>query len=42
MCTAEKANFNVDFSVHLDISDAEPLEMAVINAIWYLVSDIIF
>jgi len=30
-CAVEKGNFNVDFSVYSDISDAETLEMAVIK-----------
>ena len=38
----EKANFNQDFSVCSDISEAETLEMALINAVWCLVSNIMF
>jgi len=40
VCSRE--DLNVDFSVYKDISDAETLEMAVINAVWCLVSDIMF
>jgi len=31
MHVCSKANFNVDFNVYLDISDAETLKIAVIN-----------
>jgi len=38
----EKTSVSVDFSVYLDISDAETLDMAIINAVLCLVSDIMF